>query len=765
MIAIFASCKTETKSNTDIIPKPQFIEPLSGQFEISSSTTIYAKSSEAIEAAHYLHHFLRDHTDLDLSIVNKKRSKDQIQIETTKSHRAAECYQLYVNDNLIQISAPYYAGLFYGVQSLRALLPAEIESFDQSSNQWVISGVKIDDAPRFQWRGMMLDCSRHFFPVSYIKKHLDRMSRLKMNVFHWHLIDDQGWRIEIKKYPKLTETSSWRADYESLPWGDRPTKDREDGRRYGGFYTQEQIQHIVRYAQERNITVVPEIEMPAHVTALFAAYPEFSCKGKRLNVPTGSLWPITDIYCAGKEETFQFIEDVLSEVMDLFPSKYIHIGGDEANKKEWEHCPDCQRRIKQEGLENVEALQSYFITRVEKFLNKYDRELIGWDEILEGGLAPNAAVMSWRGMQGGIKAAKMHHPVVMTPTQHCYFDYYQGARDLEPLAFGANLPIEKVYEFNPVPKELNATEANYILGVQANLWTEHVATTSHAEYMTFPRLAAMSEVAWTNQENRNWKDFQKRMHKEYLRYQKAGIHYAKSAFNVNFKTEYNEEKKVNTIILQSSSLTGDIYYTLDGTEPNMQSNRYSSPITVDKTTTVKAIQIKDGQPVSKTTETTVYVHIASDGVLTHNTIPSSKYPDKKRSLLNNCTMGTQTFTDGQWVGYEGTDMDVTINLGKVETISSLQSRHLYNPGSWIFLPASVSYEYSMDNKKYQSAGVVRNEFTKEKTPIYYDYPLILKSPIKARYIHITAKNIGACPDWHSGKGQPSWLFCDEIIVK
>ncbi|MDC1105896.1 family 20 glycosylhydrolase [Prolixibacteraceae bacterium] len=765
VLAIFASCKTEIQSEPDIIPKPQFLEKLSGQFEISSTTTIYAKKSEEVETANYFKKFFKEHTGLDLKVTKTKQEEDQIQIEIARSERVGESYHLYVDDKLIQISAPYYAGLFYGVQSLRALLPAEIESTDQKGINWIVSGVRIKDAPRFQWRGMMLDCSRHFFPVEYIKEHLDRMARLKMNVFHWHLIDDQGWRIEIKKYPKLTAISSWRADYEDLPWGGRPTKDREDGKRYGGFYTQEQIQEVVRYAQERNITVVPEIEMPAHVTALFAAYPELSCKGEALKVPTGALWPITDIYCSGKEETFHFIEDVLSEVMDLFPSKYIHIGGDEADKEEWKHCADCQKRIKKEGLENVEALQSYFITRVEKFLNKNGRELIGWDEILEGGLAPNAAVMSWRGMKGGIKAAKMHHPVVMTPTQYAYFDYYQGPRDLEPLAFGANLPIEKVYEFNPIPKELNASEANYILGAQANLWTEHVPTPSHAEYMTFPRLAAMSEVVWTNQENRDWEDFQKRMNKEYKRYQEAGINYAKSAFNVNFKTAFNESQKVNVISLNASSLTGDIYFTLDESEPSGRSMRYNKPITIDKTTTIRAIQIKDGKTVSKVTEITVYVHKASDAKLTHHTTPNSSYPDKERSLLNNCTLGTQTFTDGQWVGFYGEDMDITLEFDAVKEISSFQSRHLSNPGSWIFLPKSVTYEYSLDGEDYKTIQTIKNKFTKEKTPTYYDFPLVLNKPIKAKYIRITAKNIKLCPNWHSGSGKPAWLFADEVILK
>ncbi|QZE15685.1 family 20 glycosylhydrolase [Halosquirtibacter laminarini] len=762
----FISCNHSKKDlDTGIIPKPQSLQKKEGVFHISSQTSILAQTAIQKRAALQLIQLLDNQTGIIPKITENKANDNQIQFSKDSSIKTKEGYKLDIENDLIVISAVDYAGYFYGVQSIRALLPASIEAKNPQVKSFDLPALSIQDAPRFAWRGMMLDCSRHFFPVDYIKKNIDRMARLKMNVFHWHLIDDQGWRIEIKKYPKLTEISSWRPDYEDRDWGARPTEDRQDGKKYGGFYTQEQIKEIVKYAEDRNITVVPEIEMPAHVTALFAAYPEFSCRGKKLAVPTGSLWPITDIYCAGKDETFHFIEDVLTEVMQLFPSKYIHIGGDEADKKEWEHCKDCQRRIKKEKLKNVHELQSYFIERVEKFLNKNGRELIGWDEILEGGLAPNAAVMSWRGMNGGVKAAKMHHPVVMTPTQHCYFDYYQGPRDLEPTAFGANLPIKKVYDFNPIPKELNSKESKFIMGVQANLWTEHVPNASHAEYMTFPRLAAMSEVAWTNQENRNWEDFQHRMQKEYQRYKEAGINFAKSAFNIDIKTKYDTKAKKNFIHLSAASLDGEIFYTTDGSEPNEQSNKFTHDISVDKTTTIKAIQIKDGIAISKTTTGKVYVHKASDSKVTYKFAPSSKYPDKGNHLLTNCTMGTQTFTDGQWAGFEGTDMDVILDMGKMKDISSFQSHHLYSPGSWIFLPKAVSYSYSTDGKEYHKLGTIKNPFSVENMPTYYDYPLELKKPVKARYLHVIAHTIGNCPDWHGGKGLPSWLFADEIIIK
>ena len=388
--------------------------------------------------------------------------------------------------------------------------------------KWEIPGVEIQDEPRYPYRGMMLDVGRYFFPPEFVKRFIDLMALHKMNYFHWHLTEDQGWRIQINKYPRLTEIGAFRDESVVGHLRDKPLK--FDGQRYGGFYTQEEIREVVEYAKARHITVIPEIEMPGHSLGALASYPELGCTGGPYEV--AKRWGVQDdVYCAGKEETFQFLEDVLTEVMDLFPGKYIHIGGDESPKIRWEECPHCQARIKEEGLKDEHELQSYFIKRIEKFLNENNRKLIGWDEILEGGLAPEATVMSWRGTEGGIKAAKELHDVIMTPTTYCYLDYYQGPREDEPLAIGGFLPLSKVYSYDPTPAELNEIESKHILGVQGNVWTEYIKTAEYAEYMTFPRACAIAEIGWSQKDAKNYEDFLHRLDIHLKRLTIMGVNY------------------------------------------------------------------------------------------------------------------------------------------------------------------------------------------------------------------------------------------------
>ncbi|MEN8156624.1 MAG: beta-N-acetylhexosaminidase [Bacteroidota bacterium] len=437
-----------------------------------------------------------------------------------------EGYLLKVKKRSIVITASEPAGLFYGMQSLKQLLP-----INMTDDALEIQCLDIQDQPRFPWRGNMLDVSRHFFPVSFIKKYIDILAMYKINTFQMHLTDNQGWRIEIKQYPLLTEKGAWREGTADEAWNQFAGPAVEGKPKYGGFYSQEEIREIVQYANKRYITVVPEIEMPAHSRSAHDAYPaELSCTGKPCLITSRpdshpSQWDIP-LFCAGKEETFRFLENVLDEVMALFPSQYIHIGGDEAIKNKWDKCPDCNRRMQDEGLEDLDELQSYFIKRIEKFVNSRGRKIIGWDEILEGGLAPEATVMSWRGVEGGVEAARQHHHVIMSPTTHMYLDYYQSKdKESEPFAAGNFLPVEKVYSYEPVPKELTEEEAVYILGVQTNLWTEFVPTTKHAEYMLLPRLQAQAEVAWTKKELKDYTNFEKRLENDYQRLEKLGINF------------------------------------------------------------------------------------------------------------------------------------------------------------------------------------------------------------------------------------------------
>ena len=493
----------------NLIPKPQNIEHYSGSFVLNSKTVIQADKNSF--EAKYLQQIIEQQLGLNLEITTSSKAKSKIIfvtkiIEEKKSFK--EWYNLSISKNEVVIKATEDHGIFYAIQTLIQLLPLE------KSLEIKIPCLSITDQPKFQWRGMHLDVSRHFIPKDFIKKYIDYLTMYKMNTFHWHLTDDQGWRIEIKKYPKLTEVGAWRNGSMIGHYTDQTFDDI----RYGGFYTQEEIKEIVAYAKERHITIVPEIEMPGHALAALASYPEFSCTGGPFEV--GKTWGVLeDVFCP-KDETFTFLENVLSEVMELFPSEYIHIGGDESPKIRWKSCPHCQKRIKEEHLKDEHELQSYFIQRIEKFVNSKGRKIIGWDEILEGGLAPNAAVMSWRGTEGGIAAAKQKHFVVMSPGSHCYFDHYQGEPKNEPIAFGGYTNVEKVYSFNPIPKELSAEESKYILGAQANLWTEYINTPEQVEYMIFPRIAALSEVLWGTSDPNNYKEFEKRLIQHFEMYEK-----------------------------------------------------------------------------------------------------------------------------------------------------------------------------------------------------------------------------------------------------
>ena len=522
------STKTFTENEITLIPQVQKMTLGESSFEFNKSTLLVVESTDQKAIVDELAAKFEKTAGWKPQIkVGGTEGSNQVYFKTEPT-LADEGYSLEVSKNRIEIKAAKSAGFFYAIQTLRQLLPSEIESnLKQDKIDWLVPVISISDSPAFKWRGFMLDVSRHFFPKEDVLKMLDNLALHKINTFHLHLVDDQGWRIEIKKYPKLTEVGAWRVNREDKPWSSRPKQEAGEKATFGGFYTQEDIKEMVAYAQSRYITIVPEIEMPAHVTAALAAYPKLSCKGGSFTVLPGGVWPITDIYCAGNDSTFVFLEDVLSEVIDLFPSKYIHIGGDEATKKEWEKCSKCQARIKTEGLKNVGELQSYFIKRIEKFINSKNKVLLGWDEILEGGLPAEATVMSWRGFKGGIEAANLGHDVVMTPTSDCYFDYYQGPKDQEPLAIGGFLPLKKVYEFNPMPPELSAEGAKHILGGQANLWSEFVPNIKHAEYMTFPRIAAMAEVLWSPKESRNYDDFLRRLQVFTKRYDQLGINYSK----------------------------------------------------------------------------------------------------------------------------------------------------------------------------------------------------------------------------------------------
>jgi hexosaminidase len=525
---LLVSCGTggngSAEADYQVVPLPDQIEMTEGKaFALTASTRIiYPEGNEKMERnAAFLADFLELSTGIRPEITTDEANKDAVILSLGLQNENPEAYRIQIDRQNIRIEGASEAAVFYGLQTLRKSVPVG------NYKHVTFSPATITDAPRFGYRGMMLDVARHFQPVEFVKKYIDLLALHNINRFHWHLTDDQGWRIEIDAYPKLMEISSMRKETVI----GRNTGEY-DGTPHGGYYTKEELKEIVQYADERYITIIPEVDLPGHMLAALAAYPELGCTGGPYEV--AREWGVfEDVLCPGKEETFTFLEAVLTEVMEIFPSRYIHIGGDEAPKTRWEKCPDCQARIKELGLKDRNGhtaehyLQSYVTARIEKFLNDHGRSIIGWDEILEGELAPNATVMSWRGMDGGIKAAQMGHDVIMSPTDYCYFDYYQTQHtEGEPLAIGGYVPLEKVYSFEPAPDQLTAEQKNHILGAQANLWTEYISDPEHVEYMTLPRLAAMSEVQWMKPGKKEYTAFLKRLPRLLSLYEKLGYNFA-----------------------------------------------------------------------------------------------------------------------------------------------------------------------------------------------------------------------------------------------
>jgi hexosaminidase len=590
-----------------IIPKPLSLIPGQGEFLLSSNTQIFVEPGNPAskKIAEMLAAQIESQTGIKLlvkeTLLNRATNAILITSVNAPDSLMSEGYQLSVNRSLIKINAETPNGQFYGMQSLLQLLP--VGKTINGKKTIPLPAVAIYDHPRFSWRGVMLDVGRYYYSIDFLKKFLDYMSIHKLNTFHWHLTEDHGWRIEIKQYPRLTQVGAWRS-------GTQFDRTQANNIPHGGYYTQEQVKELVAYAADRYITIVPEIEMPGHSLAALVSYPELSCTGGPFQMPV--KWNIQkDVYCAGNEKTFEFLENVLTEITTLFPSPIIHIGGDECPKDRWKNCPKCQARIKALGLKDEFELQSYFIHRIEKFLLTKNRNIIGWDEILEGGLAPNASVMSWRGTKGGIEAAKQKHNVVMTPSEYYYLDYYQGEPYLEPIAIGNGgmITLKKVYDYEPVSNELTPNEAKYITGVQGNVWSEFIHSPEKVEYMLYPRAAALAETGWSSKSSKDWNDFIKRMEIQYLRYDKAGIRYSKSAFNVTFTLNFDSLNKYTQVDLNTLSYMPVIRYTTNGNEPTEASPVYSKAIRINKPTLLKAATFKNGKRFGKISEIAVMADI------------------------------------------------------------------------------------------------------------------------------------------------------------
>lgn len=612
MSFIYLSCgrvADDVEANYGIIPMPNELAPMQGVYVLQGKKTVAVPSGEAaMKVFHYLEDALKN-TSVTLKDISETGKADIcLSIDNSLPN---EAYTLEVSSDRINISSnETAAGFFYGVQSLLQLMPAAIYDGDRKYEGKIrIPAVSITDAPRFPHRGAMMDVGRNFLPKEEVLKFLDLMAFYKLNKFHFHLTDDQGWRIEIKKYPKLTEIGSYRKQTQ-IGHSDYYFPRRYDGKEKRGYYTQEEIKEIVKYASDRFITVIPEIEMPGHASAALASYPELSCGLGKTYVVRDYFDVFDEVYCP-KEHTFEFLQNVLTEVMELFPSHYIHIGGDECPKKAWKKCAHCQHLMKWEGLPNEEALQSWFIHRIEQFVNSKGRDIIGWDEILEGGLAPNATVMSWRGEKGGIEAARQRHKVIMTPGKKCYLDYYQESPEFAPLAIGGFLPLDTVYNYNPLPAELTPEEQAYIIGVQANIWGEYIQTPEYFEYMAFPRLLAMSEVQWTQPEHKDFESFARRLDKEFERLDYCGVNACRNFYEVNQAGAWNKSQQTYEVTLNTFCPDADIYYAVNDSTVNTSSSLYETPIPLDEDATVYSAVYRDGKPLGKVTRESFAVNKAA----------------------------------------------------------------------------------------------------------------------------------------------------------
>ncbi|HEY6503795.1 MAG TPA: beta-N-acetylhexosaminidase [Chitinophagaceae bacterium] len=813
---------TIAAQTTQIIPRPANQKLNTGRFLLSASTVLVVKNGVDDNAAGFLNNYLKLYYGFTLKKV-KTATSNYIQLTTLQTLVPGKegAYSLIVKPTNISIQGQTASGTFYGMQTLIQLLPVEIKGSKKSP--FPISAVVITDEPRFSYRGMHLDVGRHFFPVSFIKKYIDYLALHKFNTFHWHLTEDQGWRIEIKKYPKLTEVGAWR---NGTIIGRYPGKG-SDNTRYGGYYTQQEIKEVVKYAADRFIDVIPEIELPGHSSAAIAAYPELSCfpakptaipanmiskksaeeqKNGRIKLVQETWGVFDDVFCAGKDSTFIFLQNVIDEVTPLFPSKYFHVGGDECPKTHWKTCALCQQRMKENNLKDEHELQSYFIQRIEKYLNSKGKTIIGWDEILEGGLAPNAIVMSWRGEKGGIDAAKQKHTVIMTPGNPVYFDHTQSENE-DSVTIGGYNPIEKVYAYEPIPAELNTDEAKYVLGAQANLWTEYIENTRKVEYMIFPRMAALSEVLWSPKEKRDLNNFEKRLLTQFKRYHLWKANYSTAYFDLktsvlptgnNSGVIWEIKSKYSRDICEYCSIQTEEEFTYDrdteirdtfpvfdskdvtkvtgyrvektikkaGERGIRRSPRYSNNDTLATLEIAESKTIKAWQGFhhsnGKTIEQKFSFNKATGKQITLNNPASDRYPGNGAFTLVNGVQNEKGFAKSkEFLGFNGTNCDAMIDLDGYHDISSVTVHAFMQKNSWIWQPLSAEVLSSENGQYYSSLGTTTSFI---ETQNGNGTMTIQFKTTPAKFVRVVIRNYGTIPDDNPGSGNKAWLMVDEIEV-
>ncbi|MFT4679270.1 MAG: hexosaminidase [Flavobacteriales bacterium] len=737
VVALFFGCGTGMPERIDscpsIIPTPSQMMCFDGTWTMGPDAVIYVNKG-AVPEGEMLALWLERATGTKLLVEEKRTGKPEkgsVYLNLLKNGNAqSEAYTVEVHPDYVWITSEGRSGIFHAIQTFRQLAGAEFET--STDKPLILPCLMIEDHPKFGHRGLLLDCCRHFMEVDFVKRYIDLLAYHKMNTLHWHLTEDQGWRIEIEKYPALTEIGAWRTE--------------ESGERYGGFYTKEQIRDVVKYATERHITIIPEIELPGHSVAAIASYPELSCRGQHVVVE--NEWGVfKDIYCAGNDSVFVFLKDVLTEVMELFPSEYIHIGGDEAPKYRWENCDKCQKRIETMGLHDTHELQSWFISEIGAFLEENDRKLIGWDEILEGGIPAGAAVQSWRGMQGGVDAANQGHEVIMSPTSHCYFDYGLAATDLE-----------EVYGFDPIPEGLADSLHHFIIGGECNMWTER-APQETVDSKVFPRILALSEVLWSYPENRDFEEFQSRVNDHYLRLDALGVDYGFESTPIEIVTSLQENLIQVEAIPRSKSV--EISW-IPGTVSS-EVLPYGGPIAVTGKQEIifeASWKGKAYEPIQHNVE----FHQGLNHPFTLNYTYSPYYTGGGDSALVDGVLGSSSFRDGHWQALQFNDLEIVVDLEDETEFSALSSNfYLYN-NAWIFLPQSVEYSTSSDGENWTALGSVGHDIPlTEEAQMIQNFEL--NQTTSARFVKMRAINLKETPEWHDSPGEPVWLFCDELVIR
>ena len=761
-LTAFLQADNLTSPLISIVPRPTQIVPGRGNFTFSAQTVFAVESQEqAVIARNFIDLFTR--AAGITPALNVGREKGQVRFVTDSSLKS-EAYLLEITPEQILIKASDTKGFFYALQSIRQLLPAAIESEQPVRNvDWRVPAMTVQDEPRFGFRGLLLDPVRCFIPKKNVLRIIDCMAMLKINKLHFHLTDDNGWRIEIKKYPRLTEIGAWRVDRTDVPFHSRRNPERGEPTPIGGFYTQEDIREIVAYAADRQIEVIPEIDVPAHSNSALAAYPQLACPVVKdfVGVLPGLGGRNSEIiYCAGNDSVFTFLQDVFDEILELFPSRYIHVGGDEARKTNWEKCPLCQKRMKKQRLANEEDLQGYFMKRISDYLRKKGREVIGWDELTNSSFLPEESIiLGWQGMgTAALKAAEKGHRFIMTPARVLYLIRYQGPQWFEPVTYFGNNTLKDVFDYEPVQKDWKPEYESLLMGVQACMWTEFCNKPEDVDYLLFPRLAALAEVAWTPAGTKDWSGFLKRMDAYNAHIAEKGIVYARSMYNIQQTvTSVDGHLEVNLECIRPDV---EIHYTLDGTEPTSESLIYRDTLIVDNALTVKAATFMNGEQKGKMLELKLGRNKATGKTV------MGKDTNGRVYVLTNGLRGSDRHSDFEWAGWYDQDASFVVNLGQEETIRKVTLGCITNYGMAVHIPATIKVLVSDDDKNYTC--VARREHTSEeifKEGTFITDEVFDNLSVKGRYIKMEMTNPGVCPEDHIRPGKNIWMYFDELIVE